>query len=321
MIQLNLNRIESGDLDMGKLQKWQTENYRDYPTEALFSRLSSLEIQISAQDFETLGKGLEDPEQMLEKLVKEEEPLAQDQVFLLIFELWRRIFPEKRTLSIFCDELDYQITQHDLGHSSEIQDSLAYLQQILDEQVDNGLKPKEAFQLTQVYCANDLESFLYDYTLSLVDQSDLGYASELLEGFSPYLPDSIWFAYLVARVKILDDLEEGYEKLEKVIKKITKDTGGSLVEEILYYLANTGNHYLFTLLAKKTLLYLEFETQLLEFIEICYLHFDYLELKEPSLTLAEMFYNRPKKDPKNPISQADPYMSQLRSLLSQKLHM
>ena len=33
----------------------------------------------------------------------------------MIFELWRRLVPEKQTVSLIADEVDYQISAYDLG--------------------------------------------------------------------------------------------------------------------------------------------------------------------------------------------------------------
>lgn len=235
LIQLNLPRIETGELKIADLQSWQLANYREKTVEELFQQLKGLGITLGSDQFEAYGKHFEAPEEMVEELAKEREPLEKDHIYLILFEMWRRIFPEKRTLSIFCDELDNQMIAFDLQRPNQVADSLVYLQQLLDEHVDQGLDPKQAFQLIQMYCANDIESFLFDYILAAIEGDNQSYALELLDGFRRYVAGSPWFAYLNARALILEDGEEGYSQLEKLIEQTHADTSLELIEEILFF--------------------------------------------------------------------------------------
>lgn len=320
LIQLNLTRIESGELKMGDLEGWQVANYREKTTEELFAQLKGLGLPLTKEEFEAYGKTFEAPEEMVEIWAKERTPLEKDHIFLVLFELWRRFFPEKRTVSIFCDELDAQMIAHDLEKPSEITDLLIYLQQILDEHVDQGIEPQRAFQLVQMHCANDMESFLFDYILAEIEANNRLYAVELLDGFKRYMKDQIWFEYLEARTVILEDPEEGYDRLEAVIKKVHADTKLDLAEEMLFFLANSGNHSLFYTLAKKTLSMLTREEEFQEFLEACYAHYDYLELKKPALAIARIFHSRAKIPSDEPLARTDPALLELRSILDQKLH-
>lgn len=320
LIQLNLNRIEKGDLKIADLQPWQTENYREKNTNELFQELNQLGINISFEDFEAYRKSFETPEEILETLAKERETLEKDRIFLIIFELWRRLFPEKRSISIFCDELDYQMMAYDMEKPSEIQDALAYLQQLLDDHVDKGMTAEQSFNLIQVFCANDIEDFLFDYILQEIDVGNQSYASDLLDGFKQYMPDQTGFGYLQARVEILQDPEEGYHQLEKLIQKISPEISLDLIEEMIFFLANTGNHSLFYQLAKKTLPLLKVEEDFKEFLEACYAHYDYLELKDQSLAIAQLFYNREHIDSETPLDKSDPGIHEMTSILERKLH-
>ena len=319
LLQINLPRIESGELKIDDLQPWQTENYREKSTDALLERLGKLGIGFGTADFASYAEEFEEPEELLDALACDREQLEQDQVFLLIFELWRRHFPEKRTLSIFCDELDYQLTQHDLGNESDIIDMLAYFQQVLDENVDKGLDPQQTFETIQTYCANDLESFLFDYTLEAIEEGDATYAEELLDGYSRYVKDGIWFDYLRARVEYHNDPEEGCIHLERIIEDVNSETSIELVEEMLYFLADTGNHTLFYDLALKMFPMMQEEGDLHEFLEICYLHYDHLELKEPAVAISELFHNRKTRAREEKLDPNDPDLAKLHTILDQRL--
>ncbi len=323
LICLNLDRIQSGELKVEKLEPWQAENYRELTIEQLFQRLNKYGISFDSAAFRTYAKPFEMPEEMAESLTDEREPLEQDQIFLIIFELWRRLLPEKRSLSIFCDELDYQMSLYDLGKGtsiSELQDALAYLQQILEEHVDQKIQPKQAFELKQSFCATDLESFLFDYILAELDAGNLSYATDLLEGFHRYFKEPVWFDYLNARADIERDPEEGYDRLEQVIRKGGKNISLDLVQEILFFLANTGNHSLFHLLATKFMPLLKREEDFKTFLEICYMHYEYLELQKPKEAITDLFYKRTNTPPEALLAESDPDALALRKILDQKLH-
>ncbi len=321
LLQINLPRIESGELQVADLQPWQTENYREKSTDKLLEQLSQLGISFGNGDFSIYANQFEEPEELLDVVAAERDPLEKDRIFLLVFELWRRYFPEKRTISIFCDELDYQMTQHDLGHESDIEDILDYLQQILEENADKGLDPQEVFQTLQTYCANEIDSFLFDYALAQIEEGDHAYASELIEGFYPYIKDSIWFDYLKARIDFVDDPEEGSAEFEHVVDQVTNETRIDLVEEMLYFLADTGNHSLFYTLALKMFELMQVEEDFREFLEICYIHYDHLELKEPGFLLSEIFHRRNEIEPDASLDPYDADLKTVRAILDQKLHL
>lgn len=320
LLQLNLPRIESGEIQIADLQPWQTENYREQTTEGLMQRLRDLGISFGNGDFVSFTEHFEEPEEAVDALTPDWEPLEKDKAFLIVFELWRRLFPEKRTLSIFCDELDYQMTQYDLDRSNEIADILEYFLQILEENVDKGLDPIEVMQTIQTYCANEIDSFLFDYALEQIEEGDYDYASELIERFYPYLKTTIWFDYLKARLDYLDDAEVGCTEFEKVIKGVNSETSIELVEEMLYFLGQAGNHTLFYKLALKMFDLMETEEDFREFLEICYLHYDHLELKEPGIILSEIFHRRKQIASDELLDPKDTDLAKVRSVLDQRLH-
>lgn len=321
LLQINLPRIESGELKVGDLQPWQIEDYRSHSTDILFERLLSLGISFNNGDFSTFANRFDEPEELLDALTKEWEPLDQDRVFLLIFELWRRYFPEKRSLSVFCDELDYQMTQYDLGHENEIADELEYLLQILEENVDKGLDPIEVLNTIQTYCANEIESFVFDYILTQIEEKDYTYASELLERFTPFVKSSVWFDYLKCRIACNEDPEQGYALFDQIIREVNEESNIELVEEMLYFLADTGNHTQFYALAKKMFKLMQVEEDFREFLEICYLHYDHLAIAESASILSEIFHRRKKIASDTPLNARDHDLATLRGVLDQKLHL
>ncbi|MFQ5729798.1 MAG: hypothetical protein ACE5GN_05515, partial [Waddliaceae bacterium] len=159
-------------------EPWQVEDYRNLPTQTLFQNLNERGIALDNARFINFTEMVDSPEDFTEILLEDTsfDLMEQDRIFLHIFELWRRLVPEKLCLSIFCDELDHQIYLYDSGDPSSaesIQDAIANLQMILDENFDQGMKPSRIFESVSAGCANDLESFLYDFTTEQINNDNI----------------------------------------------------------------------------------------------------------------------------------------------------
>ncbi len=174
---------------------WAREDFRDLELSELFKRLATLHVVLDTASFLAFAREADSPEELVELLL--EEP--QDHAYLLLFELWRKLLADRPTLSIFCDELDRRIDVYERGEGDELlQDALAELAEWLQEQVDTGIKPHKVWEEVSEHLAHDLETFLYDYMASWLDEGNIEYPKELLEEFSPYFPKSAWFELLRA---------------------------------------------------------------------------------------------------------------------------
>lgn len=204
-------------------QSWQVEDYRAMPVQQLFDRLRLLELCLDRVSFLALAENVDTPEELADDLLAESDfdAVKQDQVYLLVFELWRRLVPEKQSLSIFCDELDHQIDLYDrkLADGAEsIQDVLGRFAVILDENTDEGEEPHNIFATISKGCAHDVEVFLYDFIADQIDNKNDSYALELLEDFTPYVQNEKWFDLLKMRLISFSDMSEA----ETLIKKISQ---------------------------------------------------------------------------------------------------
>lgn len=212
---------------------WQVENYRLWPAEKIFNELRALEIPLTQKSFFEFAADCDTPEELIDCLwVREEAEEGSERAYLLIFELWRRLLPEKHALSIFCDELDHCIEQYDrdeLKDETKLQNGLGSLEDILD---DSDLEEKEVFLALSTYCAHDLAGFLYDYIADKIDDGDETYASELLDGFYPYIPDRKWFDFLRARLYIMTDEEEGTKMVQRILDQLEEEPNLNLLIEI-----------------------------------------------------------------------------------------
>ena len=161
---LRFNYIEDPKLSV---QKWQVEDLRTFTTDDLFKNLKKFKIILNIDDFKSLAFNFDSPESFAMKITEKFEKVAEkDKIFLLIFELWRRLLPDRQTFSVFCDELDNMILQYDqniLDNDEQIQDFLAILQEILETNVDTGLSIREVYDFFISYLAHNFEAFLFDY--------------------------------------------------------------------------------------------------------------------------------------------------------------
>ena len=181
------------------VQGWQVEDYRSFSVEELLGRLEDLGVLLTEEIFKQYADKCDSPEELADCLYLEEnQPEQRDQIYLAVFELWRRLMPEKPTLSIFCDEIDRLIELYDRGESEEemLQAALVTLEDILDRAVDDGGDSKEAFEILSSFCAHNLSQFLHDYIKDQLEADNTLYASELLEGFSDAVPNQKAFSAL-----------------------------------------------------------------------------------------------------------------------------
>jgi len=193
-------------------EPWQVADYRSLEIKELFRLLASLHITLTEESFLLYAQENETPEELLECLwVHEEDLVSQEKAYLLLFELWRRLCPYQKSLSIFCDALDHQISlfeQHQEGIEELLLDSLDELEDLLDQGVDEGMTAQEVFQEVTSYLAHDLEGFLYDYIYDLLEGGNEEVALSLVDGFASYVSDKKWFDLLKGRLLSLSYQEE-----------------------------------------------------------------------------------------------------------------
>lgn len=252
---LRMNWLKEGK---GDVQPWQVEDYRSLSIEELFARLKSLDIQLDHTSFIIFADECDSPEELSDHLIADREWPAsnEDQVYLLIFELWRRLKSEKPSLSIICNTLDdliFAFDMQDLYEREELEEALSRFASALNENVDQGMAPEEAFALISAHCANDIETFLYDYILELIDEGCEAEARGLESEFEPYLRQNKWFKLIVLRLS--GDLKEKLAKkiaLEIIDEEIDKgDLEYNL--ELLSMMIDLGDDRLFRLVLKKSI--------------------------------------------------------------------
>lgn len=315
---LRMNWQQDQSLDV---EPWQVEDYRVQETEALFAGLEELDVDLSQDHFVAFAEEFETPEELAASLYQAEDAKREDRIYLLLFELWRRLLPERRALSIFCDELDHRIEESDRnqeGASEAIQDILAELQEILDESCDEGLEPEEVFAALDRHCANDLRSFLYDLIADELTAGDTSYAAELLEGFGHYLGDDEWFHFLQVQLWYPVDPEQAEAGLAAILDELATTTDTGLYLEILEFLARQGDRSLFVEVAHKMLPLLETEGDLVDFLSHCADYYERLDQEAQLKAIEKLLAARIDRRPNGEFDQQDPILQSLKSLLSVK---
>lgn len=271
-------------------EPWQVEDYRSLSLERIFERLNAHDIRLDRNSFWAFAAEVDTPEELTDFLLdgSDADVVVQDQVYLLIFELWRRLITDRPSLSIFCDELDrniYLYDNHLSGYEDTIEDVIANLQGILDENSDQGSAPHEVFETISGNCANDVESFLYDYILEQLQEGNEGYASELIEGFSPYVHDRKWFSLLRVELQSATDLQAAQPEIRRLIDLHAAEGDVEFNLELLTFMVKKGRQDLFLFLVQKTLPLIEVEEEFRTVLTCCV---DFLQMHHKDVSAAKV---------------------------------
>ena len=202
-------------------EPWILEDYRALPLEDLFQRLEVLGLYLNAESLYLYTDECESPEELTDLLV--EEKRIRDKVYLLLFEAWRRTCPDNQSISLFCDELDHLIALYEeekLADEEPLQKELDELGRILELEADKGSDPRIAFKEITSYSAYPLEVFLYEYISTKIDQGHSTYSSELIDRFTPYVEEPIWFNLLRIRLLPQDEAQTALDRLYETALEI-----------------------------------------------------------------------------------------------------
>jgi len=313
---LRMNWLSDPTLEV---EPWQIDDYRSIDWDFLFEKLRAHDIRLDKETFISLAEEYDNPEDCAEDLVADlnTDQKTEDQIFLLIFELWRRLIPDKPALSIFCDELDYHIHMFDEGEYDDqfMQDLLANLKNILDENVDDGADPTEAFESISECCANDLSSFLYDYVSFQIDAGNISYASELIDNFYDYIPEIKWFDFLRAKIAATMDTEVANDLIHSILDEWKNENDMEFNFEILEFLTQFGDAKFLHKVAKDTIPLLETEEDFQDLLAIFVRYFHFLDKEELEKRVDDMLKARQSYPLDLPINRQDAQIAELLKML------
>lgn len=302
------------------VEPWQVKDYRSLSTLTIFENLRKKGVDLDEDRFVAYTDSEESPEELADFLIEREnlEPEEQDQIYLLIFELWRRLVPEKLCITIFCDEFDHQIYLYDKRDPSageSIQDVVANLQMILEENLDDGAQPTEIFSSIGAACANNLEGFLYDFIAEQIDSNNIPYAFELYEGFKIYFKGNKWFDLLRVRLSEESDPDLANEKLKKLVLKASKEQDLQFNFEIFEFLVQGGEKGDFNRMVRKTVPLLETEEELQDLLTICTDYYRCLDEDQKELAVQSILDQRAPNSLDDSIDQNDASLPELLKIL------
>jgi hypothetical protein len=302
-------------------EAWQIADYRQMPLESIFQALKQHEISLDRVSFSALADEIESPEELTDYLIAERtlDAAMHDQIYLLLFELWRRFIPEKLCLSIFCDELDYQIDLYDRGeltNSEPIEDALSNLTVILEDNTEENSNPKEVFELIGNRCANDLEMFLYDFMTDQIENKDVPYAAELLEDFGPYVKDSKWFELLKARVLTFSDIPQANLLIRKLMRRLADKPDLEFNMEVLSVFLQGCERDLFFAIVNQTLPLLQTEEEFQDLLAISADYFHFIDEDQQETILLQMLKERARFPLEQPLQRKHPHLAKFTSLLT-----
>jgi hypothetical protein len=295
-----------------QIEPWQVEDYRELSIETLLDRLKSLELTLTEENFIMMAEAYASPEELTHSIWPHQE--NEMPIYLILFELWRRLLPEKTSLSIFCDELDNRIRLYlqDSSHDHGISNALQRLQELLEDSTDLGENPRAIFATLSRHVAHDLEGFLFDYISDQIDARNDLEAAELIRIFYPYIKDVICFDFLKARLLILMDPHEGNQAMQKLLDKLTDP---DLLLEVAAFLVHHGDPSLFQKAAKLALSQVKTEEDFQELLAIVADYSHFVEKDKNEEQIQATFAKRLNIPATSAVNAADPDVIFLKDLL------
>lgn len=314
LIQMNLKR--NPEL---QVVDWQVEDYSALSTEQLLNRLEMHQIFIDEEHFILYARESDSPEDLTDLLYVGKDLVAYEKSFLCLFELWRRLCPHKQSLSLFCDELDHLIEAYeegDMEYEDQLQAELLSLQRILDDNVDEGGNAEEGFKMLSDYSCHALDLFIYEYIAHQLDLENNLYASELIEGFYPYMQSKRWFEFLRIRTVSAVDLQEGKMMIERLLESLQEDLDLQLLFEVLHFLVYIGANDQFIASYHLAMRNLETEDDLRELMRVLGDYFSYFDQDKEEEIIDRLLEKRKGKRPTDPVDLNDDFLEVLKNLLA-----
>lgn len=233
----NLLRFQALESQEG-IDQWQIEDYRQWTLEKLFEQLSHNGWQLDRASFCAYAECVKSPQELLELLIGEGElnEEQEDKAYLILFELWRRLMPYQEIFEMMCDEIDYQMYAYEIGEQADqkLEAVLSQCVNLLYEQGASVQEAKKMFASICQSCAQDLESFLYDFISDQIEAGALAYAQELYHRFYQFVRQPTWFDLLKVRWSDNHEARLIFQRLYKTLE-LTPDV--DVLFEALSYLS------------------------------------------------------------------------------------
>ncbi len=241
------------DLDpsLATISEWKKKNWREVPLEALFRELSELGVEFDKAHFLVWADESDSPEDLLILItpdeVEEGDTEYLDRLYLIIFELWRRLIPERRPLSIIGDDIDHALIAYEsLWHEEDEMAQISIREQLIrlfleytrllqatcdqyqeNEEVDDILDlqryttPAHAiFAMTQPFFVHDISRSLFDFILEELSHDTYPDLMPLVEGIMPFILPSTWSMCMKAHILWYEEDERAMALAKDALKLI-----------------------------------------------------------------------------------------------------
>lgn len=315
----NLLRMDLCQEPVCDVEDWQVLNYREIHTNDLFKILLDEGIHLNLDTFYLYVEKCDSPEEITEALVADQEDDEQlEKAYLVIFELWRRFCKEKKSLSIFADELDHQIYLYDQGEDNveTLQNLLVECENILYENTRDGANQREVFEGIGAFFAHNLEEFIYDFAANQLEEDNTLYASEIIDGFYDYVEDPRWLDFLKICILAKVDTQEATILLEHLLERLEEESNLDLYFEILRYLNHQEEIPLFNAVFSQIEPLLEKEEDFQDLLEILLEYFNSIEKEEEENRIQKLLEKRASLDKEREFSSFEPDFLELKRLVS-----
>lgn len=249
--------------------EWKVRDYRQLSIEDLFCELEQLGVEIDVDQLEVIADQAVSPEEVAESIAPAGEP--RDRVYLLLFELWRRLFDDHETISLFCDELDHTIAAYEDDPATNEEDIYILLKEligILEQNITLGQKPKELFVAVSHYLSHDLESFIYNYIQDLIEGGREMVASELTSNFAHYVQQTLWFDLLKIRLLSGASSHDATAMMARFLEQLQRRPELDLYLDLLHYLNRTGHLELFAQVVREVIPLIKTRQEYVEILDI-----------------------------------------------------
>lgn len=316
----NLLRIKWLEDPRGDIKAWQVEDLQLLRMEELFSRLKQIGIILNEQGFCLYAEKCESPEELADLIWYDEEDLeGHDKAYLLIFELWRRLLPEKMCLSVFCDALDQIMEMYDndtLVEEESLQSALSILEDLLDETYDENKEDAQTiFSEVSSYCAHDIERFIFDYICDQIAEKNVTYASELLDAFYDYVTDRRRYDLLRAKLFALSDLEDANHIYRRILEELTEEPDLEMTLLIAENLVHHGDVRLFMQAAEMALEQLKTEEDFQNILRMMAEYFRCLDRETEESAIQNLLHLRQMHSPEKQLDPSDQIFKRVYQLI------
>jgi hypothetical protein len=181
---LIFNELREGKFADGS---WESFDYRQMSLSEIFFSLEKLGVYFTVDSFLCYSEEIDTPEELTDKL-QDENGGDKRKIYVLVFELWRRLLKEKKTISIFCDELDHTIATYETHQAdANLYEGLLGVLEILYRNSPFSEAPSELFKRLSLYIAHDLENVIFTYIESKIGSPEEEKMILLLDAFLPFV--------------------------------------------------------------------------------------------------------------------------------------